>query len=284
MSLQIPSQFPAEKEDVILGFDNQTYLHYHRKQECEKRPVRLEQHLIMFILDGRKKMISLQGETWVHKNEVLFLKKGAYLSSEKILEDGLFSSMLFFIHEDFIQSFQNKYRSHLSEVQAKGVNMFKVERNEQLDSYIRSLLPYFDSRKPIAKPILKLKVEELLLNLLFAENNQQFSSFLASVGQRVTRNFRELMEENITRPLSLEDLAHLSNMSVSSFRRKFLEVFKETPARWMRLKRLDLAKVMLKSTDKNVSEVAMEVGFESVSHFIHLFKKQFGVTPKQVTA
>ncbi len=38
---------------------------------------------------------------------------------------------------------------------------------------------------------------------------------------------------------------------------------------------------LLRNTTKNVSEVSMEIGYESVSHFIKAYKQQYGTTPKR---
>ena len=46
-------------------------------------------------------------------------------------------------------------------------------------------------------------------------------------------------------------------------------------------RRLDRARHLLARADRNVTDVSLEVGFESVSHFIHRFRRRFAVTPKQ---
>ena len=99
MSFKLPEQFPAGEDDIVLNFDHQIFIQHHTKEDCFNRPVVLEQHLIMMIQKGAKIMTSTEGQTTLYKNELLFLEKGTYLSSEKILEDGLFSSMLFFFKE-----------------------------------------------------------------------------------------------------------------------------------------------------------------------------------------
>jgi len=89
------------------------------------------------------------------------------------------------------------------------------------------------------------------------------------------------MQKNFTRNLNVEDFAYLNGMSTSSFKRNFKETFYSTPAKWMKEKRIERAEFMLQSTDLNINEVAMEVGFESPSHFIQVFKSHHGITPKK---
>ncbi len=285
MSFKIPNQFPAEKTDVVLDFDNQTFIQFHRKKECFKRPVELEQHLIMVILKGKKVMISTEQNITVDKHELLFLQKGAYLTSEKILDEGEFSSLLFFINDVFLSQFKNKYHSYLTNKKESAISkMFKIEASPNLNTYVSSLLPYFTNQQKIAHPILRLKIEELLLSLLFSDKKRQFNDYLLSLGETASVSFKETIEKSTFKNLSVEERAFLSNLSVSSFKRRFKEIFQDSPAHWFREQRLKRAKVLISSTDKSVAEISYEVGFESPSHFIHIFKKKYGITPKQLMA
>ena len=87
------------------------------------------------------------------------------------------------------------------------------------------------------------------------------------------------MKNYYLKPLTMIELARLSGRSLSGFKRDFQQLFQTSPATWIRKKRLDRAAFLLKNSDKNVSEIAEEVGFESISHFIKLFKEIHGKTP-----
>ena len=83
------------------------------------------------------------------------------------------------------------------------------------------------------------------------------------------------------RPVTIETLARTAGMSVSAFKREFRGAFAASPREWMTERRLDRARHLLARADRNVTDVSLEVGFESVSHFIHRFRRRFAVTPKQ---
>ena len=68
-------------------------------------------------------------------------------------------------------------------------------------------------------------------------------------------------------------------MSLSTFKRNFKSVFNESPGRWITDKRITLASQFLNASDKTVSEIAYDCGFEDPSHFIKVFKKHVNVTP-----
>ena len=54
-----------------------------------------------------------------------------------------------------------------------------------------------------------------------------------------------------------------------------------TPSQFIRVTRLNYASELLQQKQYNVNEVTFMAGFSDVSHFISLFKNQFGQTPKQ---
>ena len=71
-----------------------------------------------------------------------------------------------------------------------------------------------------------------------------------------------------------------TNRSLTSFKKEFKGIFGMPPHRWIVEKRLERARMLLISTNKTVSEVGTECGFANISHFIKLFKRRFGTTPK----
>ena len=55
-----------------------------------------------------------------------------------------------------------------------------------------------------------------------------------------------------------------------------------TPTELVNQNRLEKAKNLLIRTEKSVTDIAYDVGFDNMSHFYHLFKKQFGITPQNI--
>jgi AraC family L-rhamnose operon regulatory protein RhaS len=71
--------------------------------------------------------------------------------------------------------------------------------------------------------------------------------------------------------------------SVGLGRRRFTELFREiTGESWRRhihRLRMDYAEKLLASTERSVTSIAFECGFEELSHFHHSFKATYGATP-----
>ncbi|WP_315822481.1 helix-turn-helix transcriptional regulator [Paraflavitalea speifideaquila] len=63
------------------------------------------------------------------------------------------------------------------------------------------------------------------------------------------------------------------------FHRLFSRIYRKTPHQYLTRKRLDKAQELL-AQNKGVTEVCNEVGFESISSFSVLFKKEVGIGPQ----
>ncbi|MGE3288594.1 MAG: AraC family transcriptional regulator N-terminal domain-containing protein [Pseudonocardia sp.] len=88
------------------------------------------------------------------------------------------------------------------------------------------------------------------------------------------------VREHMAEPLTVADLAHVVCMSPSALTNVFTEATGMGPYQFVKRMRLDHACVLLVQEDLNVSEVAREVGYVSLSHFITEFRRYFGVTPR----
>lgn len=92
-------------------------------------------------------------------------------------------------------------------------------------------------------------------------------------------SFEQVVHNNIFTNCSIEELAELTNRSLTSFKKEFNRQFRDSPHRWIIRQRLMHARLLLISTSKPIAEIGMECNFPNTSHFIKLFKKEFGLTP-----
>ena len=91
---------------------------------------------------------------------------------------------------------------------------------------------------------------------------------------------KEYIEQHYQQPITLEQLAFLSNMSVTNFRREWKKWFAKPPMQYRDSIRLYYAKEYLQSGYYTIWEIAEKCGFDDVSYFVRFFKKQTGITPK----
>lgn len=83
-------------------------------------------------------------------------------------------------------------------------------------------------------------------------------------------------QENI----SLEEIASYGNMSVGHCGRLFMQVLQTTPYEYLINYRIKKSLELLGKEKTPISQIALEVGFNDVSHFIQSFKKRMSITPK----
>jgi AraC family transcriptional regulator len=81
--------------------------------------------------------------------------------------------------------------------------------------------------------------------------------------------------------MRLDKVASVACLSPYHFHRLFREVFGETPNHYLQRRRLANARELLGSTDRTVTEICLEVGFESMTSFSALFRRIYGCSPRQ---
>ncbi|NNK71897.1 MAG: helix-turn-helix domain-containing protein, partial [Flavobacteriaceae bacterium] len=103
-------------------------------------------------------------------------------------------------------------------------------------------------------------------------------------GSRSTKrriDLEEVMLENFLYNLKVEEFAKLCGRSLSAFKRDFKTIFKTTPSRWIKARRLEYAKTLLLESDLNINQITYDSGFMNSSHFIKSFKEKYALPPRQ---
>lgn len=89
------------------------------------------------------------------------------------------------------------------------------------------------------------------------------------------------MIEHNGEPTSLAQLAKLTKLSVTHFRRLFCETFKESPAKYALRLRLNRAREVLETTDTTIANIALDAGFYDQSHFVKAFHRVYKISPTE---
>jgi AraC-like DNA-binding protein len=93
------------------------------------------------------------------------------------------------------------------------------------------------------------------------------------------RRAREFIHQHFAEPLDLKQVAESANLSSCYFCRKFKESTGLTFTSYVARSRVEAAKKLLANPQVRVSEVAFEVGFQSLTHFNRVFKEISGTSP-----
>ena len=89
------------------------------------------------------------------------------------------------------------------------------------------------------------------------------------------------LERNIQNAVNLEELANIAHMSRRSFLRIFQSATGTSPLAWLIERRIERACGMLRHSDKRVTEIAFEVGFNDSNYFTRQFRKTTGLSPRE---
>lgn len=157
-----------------------------------------------------------------------------------------------------------------------------LDKHPFLNGLFSSLEGYFDVQQYPSKELMETKLKEAVFTLLQVKPDLGVTLF--DFAEPWKMDLQAFMEHNFRCDMSVEDFAHYTGRSLSSFKKDFAKAFGGiTPSRWIVKRRLEEAKKMMEELGRKATEVYLEVGFKSLSHFSTAFKKEFGITPKELT-
>ena len=95
---------------------------------------------------------------------------------------------------------------------------------------------------------------------------------------------RDAMDRAYAQPLDVPALARIAHTSESHFGRTFKAAFGETPHRYLQRRRMERAMFLLRQTDRSVTEICLDVGFNSLGTFSRTFRAVVGESPSAFRA
>jgi AraC-like DNA-binding protein len=237
-------------------------------------------HAITLVLKGLLRAENDEGHvTQVQENQMIFLPKGIYTISDIIPRDHEFEAVVFFFDEELIGAFINSVNLKLKK--DKQVSPTVYQYTKELRIFTESLLEIYSNKEFSDRKLTRTKLLEFLHILSVSQQDNCLLHALSTLHNKERRSLLEFMNSNFSKPLSIEDYAYLTGRSLSSFRRDFIAQFGISPKQWLIEKRLTKAHTLLSDNHTTISQVALEIGYENISHFIKAFHKKYGMAPKQ---
>jgi AraC-like DNA-binding protein len=246
--------------------------------------ITLQQNMFSFLLEGAKTVQYAGKRVSIKPHQFLLLTAGNCLMSEKIAAPGgLYRSILFVFDNQLLTDFFIRH----PQPRQSGSHQYRQEpflvfdKDPFLVNFIDSLGIILASGQSLSVELQKVKLEELLVYVSGcypdAVSRLQYVNNAANADMLI----RQVATANICTGITVEELAFLCNMSLSSFKRHFAKIFGTSPQKWLIEQRMEIAAQMLKNSRSKVGEIYIELGYESLSSFIQSFKQAYGVTPKQ---
>lgn len=236
----------------------------------------------LFIIEGTNISISEIEKMEVHAKESVLIKCGNYIAKMlPSVESETYEAIAVHFHPDVLKKI---YESELPKfLQNSGNNyntsMVKLKSSQLLMMYIDSILFYFENPELVNEELLVLKLKELILLLNQTKDAPIVKQILTSLFSPISYSIKQIIDSHIYSDLSIDDLARLANLSLSSFKREFKKIFDDSPAKYIKRKKLERASELLLISNQRISDIAYDCGFNDLAHFSKSFQEKYNISP-----
>lgn len=278
MTYIVPNFFIENNNSNLIKIDNLFCLNYITKQKSDFISVRTTMHCMIILLDGSKVIHLKDTDININSNEMYFLTQNNYFMSERITTDSNYKSLIIYFDDKFIFDLIQKYKIKINSTNENHIIKLDYSQDILLKSNISLFQEYID--KKLDNNLLILKIEEIILHSLRINKNL-FSSFIQSITSTSQDRIKFILESNIDLIQTLDDMCSITRLTQNQLRRYIKKEYNLTPKVWIDTQRLEKATLMLKNTNKTITNISTECGYSTVSWFISQFKKQYNQTPKE---
>ncbi|MBQ8804206.1 MAG: helix-turn-helix transcriptional regulator [Tyzzerella sp.] len=168
---------------------------------------------------------------------------------------------------DFVHAFEKQTKNKTGE-------HFKFRCRPEIENYLKTTL--------LTKECPETYILKSCLYAVCAEycNNVKLKE-LSTKSDLLMRTITDYIANNFQNKLDLADLAKISGYDYCYISRYFHKIFHMSFNDYLNSYRLEHALMLLTETDKSVTDIAYESGFQSIRSFNHNFKKMTGKSPTQ---
>lgn len=245
-----------------------------------KTEVVFDHHMLVWFISGETKIIQADRDYLFRAGDIFLIPRNQLATIINYPKDGLpHKSVVMHLSIDRLREFYSRLNVKPQVSETQRIRSF--DRHPLLESCLASLIPYFDIREEFPEHIASLKITEAISVLRTID--PEIDNILANFNEPYKIDLAAFMERSFMFNMPLEKFSYLTGRSLTTFKRDFQKLYNTTPQRWLTQKRLELAYYHLTEKNRKPVDVYLETGFENLSHFSFAFKKQFGLTPTELT-
>jgi AraC-like DNA-binding protein len=278
------SQHACISSAKILKFNGDIAIQSCTHVETAGESLLVKDNMLLFVINGSLQIRYGAVAYTVEKNRMALLKKDILIECTSGSHPGYHdntSFIMIYYKYDLLKEFVKI--AQLSVLPPKDLSAVTIDSVDvRLLKFIDSLESYFLEPESIDEYLIKIKLLELLFNLVQVDSN--IVPQLMDLRSHFRADITTTVEDNLMSPMSLNQLALLSGRSLSSFKRDFLAIYNMPPSTWLRQRRLEKARELFLNTTMTVTDVCYTLGFENLAHFSRLFKFHFGYSPSKSRA
>ncbi len=273
------SQHPPTNGVSLCEVPRMAVVHDHTPQSRRKQIYR---PVLCLVAQGAKELILGQRQLVMRAGQSMIVSHDLPVTTQ-ILEASRSKPYLAIVIELDMALVRSLY-DEVSDALPSATAAYSVdvgEADQGLTDAMRRLLALhtnpLDAR--VLEPLIR---REIHFRLLMAEHGAMLRELLRidSHAGRIAKAIRRI-QDSFREPLAVRDLAALAGMSVSTFHEHFKAVTGNTPLQYQKAIRLIEAQRLLNETDRSVSSVAFDVGYESPTQFSREYARKFGMSPRE---
>lgn len=247
----------------------------------QEHPIYYPANVLIYVEQGTLRLNIDNEIHLIKEGEIALVRKYTYGTYYKTWEDTQngFRDHIFVLEDSFIKEVINNFPLPDGFMPCT-VQTIKLPDTALLVGLMESIKTYISGLAQVDQHLIRLKTMEAIHAITSAKPDllHVFNEF----SEPARADLVPFVENNYTHNVSLEKFAEMSGRSLSTFNRDFRKTFKSSPHKWIKQKRLELAKKLLTNTNKKASDVYLEVGFEDLAHFSRSFKNHFGLNPSEI--
>lgn len=286
-------QMYYEKRATINGVPYNFYCHV---QTCEGPTMIINAHFHDYI----ELLYGIQGEFEVYLNGNRHLFKSGdmvLINSQEVhkivaLSEGLGEYIVLRFEPEIIYTmsqsvFESKYILPFTLNSSTHQKVFEYYEIEEtfIPGMLQEILLEFSKKEYGFELAIKAHICNIFLWILrYWHKSGVELNIYSDTNEELYKKLQEVfyyVGEHYESDVKAADMAKLCNMSYSYFSRSFNRVMKTSFNEYLNYVRITEAEKLLISTELNVTEIAMEVGFATASYFIKQFKLYKNISPKQ---
>lgn len=227
---------------------------------------------LFFVQTGSKRVVTRTQDLVAHEGDLLIFPPGSMVTMEnRPVLDASYAAVGISFSDALVK---DVFSRGPSTANGSAVQILRAMPHRPMD-----LLPIIKDtleRRSLPESILRQRLKEPLIWL------KETGVHLATLEEEAPLSrVRRVIETDLSRSWRAREVAHHLAMSEATMRR-WLAGSGQGFARILQNTRLEHGLSRLQTSDVAISEIALECGFKTPSHFSDAFRKRFGIAPKQI--
>lgn len=258
----------------VMTFDDVPKIGYIISNNSEEHSAFNNFDTLIYILEGQLLYYNAYEEQLFKKGDVFFTSRFSNYKVRRIFEGESQNYRAVALVYDALDNLKNTSKTEDSDSSDTQL-IFKIDSSE-MKSLLQNIEHRFLEKQRLSNKEYRTLIEDIKTILSKTVPNE-----LRALSRYKEDKFLTFLHKHINKNITLEKLAQKYGMSISSFQRIFKQRLGTSPHKWIKEQRLYKARFQMHYTQKPITQIYLNAGFEDLAHFSKEFKKKFGYSPSK---